>query len=356
MKSKKILSVVIIIMFMVLSTCSKNVEQNDISVQQAAGQIYLYGEQHSVQKILDKEFELWYENYHSKNMRHLFVEYPYYTAEFLNIWMKADNDDILDAIYDDWDGTAAQNPMTKEFYKKIKNQCPETIFHGTDVGHQFDTTGERFLNYLRHNSLENSEQYLLAQEAIEQGKSYYKQQDSVYRENKMVENFTREFDKLNGESIMGIYGAAHTGFDDMAFNTTSTPCMANQLKNRYGDNIHSEDISFLALEIEPLRVDTIEVNGKKYEASYFGKENITSFSKDYTQREFWRLENSYNDFKDKSKTGDVLPYDNYPMLINTEQVFVIDYTKVDGSIIRKYYRSDGFVWQGMPSTEEFTLE
>lgn len=38
---------------------------------------------------------------------------------------------------------------------------------------------------------------------------------------------------------------------------------------------------------------------------------------------------------------DVLPYNNYPMLIETGQVFIIDYTKKDGSIERMYYRSDG---------------
>ena len=64
----------------------------------------------------------------------------------------------------------------------------------------------------------------------------------------MVENFTREFDKLSGESIMGIYGAAHTGLEAM------------------------------------------------------------------------------------------------------------DYTKIDDSVIRRYYRSDGHVGNDMPATEEFTVE
>jgi hypothetical protein len=44
------------------------------------------------------------------------------------------------------------------------------------------------------------------------------------------------------------------------------------------------------------------------------------------------------------------------MLIEIEQVFVIDYTLTDGSLVRTYYRSDGNVWDGMPSTEEFTAE
>jgi len=78
--------------------------------------------------------------------------------------------------------------------------------------------------------------------------------------------------------------------------------------------------------------------------------------KGYVFREFWRLENSYEDFKDNNKTGDVLPYDNYPMMIEEGQVFVIDYTKTDGPVSRMYYRSDGYVWNGLESTEEFVIE
>lgn len=357
MKSRSIFAfAVVMIMILVLSACSKSATQSDISAppSQPSGQIYLYGEAHGVDKILDKEFELWYEYYHNQSMRHLFVELSYYTAEFLNIWMQSDSNNILDTLYSDWAGTASYNPNVKEFYEKIKNQCPETIFHGTDVGHQYDTTGERFLEYLQSNNLEDSEQYLLTKEVIEQGKYYYGHSDDVYRENMMAENFTREFDKLSGESIMGIYGTAHTGLEVMNY-TNSVPCMANQLKERYGDTIRSEDLSSLAKEIEPYRVDTIQVGGKDYEALYFGKQDLAEF-KDYAYREFWRLENAYDYFADRPKTQDVLPYNNYPMLIETGQVFVIDYTKTDGSVIRKYYRSDEHVWNNMPSTEEFTVE
>lgn len=93
--------------------------------------------------------------------------------------------------------------------------------------------------------------------------------------------------------------------------------MANQLKGRYRDAIYSEDLSWLVKEIEPIRVDTFIINEKEYEASYFGKQDLTGF-KDYTYREFWRLENAYGDFKDNRKTEDVLPYNNYPMIIETE--------------------------------------
>lgn len=345
--------VLILIMLLALSVCLDRTEEDVIEPSpKNSGEIYLFGELHSIEKILDKELALWHEYYHDNNMRHLFIEGPYYTAAFLNIWMQSEGDEILEDIYDDWIGTLSHSPHTKEFYKKIKINYPETIFHGTDVGHQYHTTGERFLRYLENNNLEGSQQYLLAQEAIEQGKHYYKDYDNVYRENKMAENFIREFDSLKDESIMGIYGGAHTGLDAMDYSTGSVPCMANQLKAHYGDSVYSESIVWY----EPYRVDVITINEKSYEASYFGKEDLTGWSKDYTYREFWRLENAYDDFKDSPKTGNVLPYNNYSILIEAGQVFIIDYAKKDGSVIRQYHRSDGYIWNNMISTEEFTVE
>ncbi len=261
MNCKKFCSLLVSLLFLAaLSACSQNGEGSATSNVPAAsattsapetvafspsetGQIYLYGEEHGVKKTIKKEFELWQDYYDTQGMRHLFIEIPYYTAEFLNRWMQEDDDTILNAIYDDWDGTSAHNPNVKAFYQKIKQQCPETIFHGTDVGHQSETTGERFLQTLAKSGQKDSEQYRLAQEAIRQGEIYYEEYDEVYRENTMVENFIREFDQLNGESIMGIYGSAHTGIEAMEYCTGSVPCMANQLAAHYGADLHSKDLS-----------------------------------------------------------------------------------------------------------------
>lgn len=330
---------------------------NDMSEpsSQFIGQIYLYGEAHGVKKILEKEFDLWKDYYQNQGMRHLFVELPYYTAEYMNLWLQSDNDDILEELFLDTAGTAGNTPESKEFYLKIKEQCPETIFHGTDVGHQYDSTGERYLRYLESSGLEESEQYVLTKEVIEQGKYYYQHSDDIYRENMMVENFIREINQLSNENVMGIYGAAHTGLDAMDF-SNSIPCMANQLEKQYSGHIVSEDLSYVAKEIDPLRVDKIQVNGKEYEALYYGKQDLSPYFEEYSYREFWRLENAYEDFKDQPLTHNVLPYNDYPMVINTEQIFVIDYTKRDGSVTREYHRADGYIWNGMPTTQEFTVE
>ncbi|MEK3966153.1 hypothetical protein [Paenibacillus sp. FSL H7-0323] len=324
-------------------------------VAQASGSIYLYGEAHGVAKILDKEYKLWSQYYHNEGMRHLFVELPYFTAEYLNLWMQSDNDDILEEIYDDWERTRSHNPDVKEFYKKIKSECPETIFHGTDIGHQYETTGSRYLSYLVANDLGESEKYTLSMEAIRQGRVFYSKEDGVYREDTMTENFIREFEKLGNESVMGIYGSAHTGLDEMDYKTQSIPCMGNQLQEHYGDNIYSENLSWIAKDIEPSRVDYISLQGKEYAASYFGKQDLNGF-KDYAYREFWRLEDAYEDIKDLPLVDNYLPYDNYLMPIEVGQVFVVNSTKTDGSVQRDYYLSSGQVVEGVNSTQQFTAE
>lgn len=321
------------------------------------GLIYLYGEEHGKQAILEREIEIWSTHYHEEGMRDLFVELPYYTGEWLNLWMQADDDEILNALYADWDGTAVHVQETLEFYQSIKRDCPETVFHGTDVGHQYDTTGARYLEYLVSVGQEESEKYLLTQENIEQGRHYYEHADNTYRETKLIENFVREFDGLDGRDVMGIYGSAHTGTEAMEYSKGRIPCMANQLKQRYGDALYSENLGLsVRSDVEPERMDVIIIDGKAYEAAYFGEMDLSWFSEDMQYRKFWRLENAYDDFKDKAVTGNVLPYDNYPMEVQEGQIFVIDYHRTDGSIVREYHRADGSTWQGNPVTVQFQLD
>lgn len=72
-------------------------------------------------------------------------------------------------------------------------------------------------------------------------------------------------------------------------------------------------------------------SGKGYLASYFGEVDISSWSEDYTSREFWRLEGAGSEF-DGLETTNWLPETNYPMDIALGQVFVIEYHLVgDGT-------------------------
>lgn len=352
---KKLLSVLIILFFVIhfIFADEKNASPK---LTEYTGHIYLYGEQHGFKKILDKEFALW-NTYYKKGLRNLFLELPYYTAEYLNIWLQENNNHILEGIYNDWKGTAFYNQDTFDFFIRIKQFCPATIFHGTDVGHQYHSTGKRFLHYLESKNLKNSPMYMRTQEIIKQGTVYYTENNPkkmIYRENMMVANFIHELTKINNSDIMGIYGAAHTnltGFDM----TGSIPCMANQLKSLYGNNIKSEDLSMLAKEIDPLRVDEITAGNKKYRAFYYGKQDLTGFQ-DFLYREFWRLDNAYHNLKNNTKTGDVLPYHNYIMNVEFEQVYVVEYTKTDKTKMRLYYISSGAVWNGQPATENIIVE
>ena len=130
------------------------------------GTIYLYGEQHGVKKITDKELALW-RAYYTKGLRHLFLELPSYTAEYLNMWLREKDNTILEEVFNDWKGTAFHNQHTYNFFMQIKELCPQTVFHGTDVGHQYGTTGERFLRYLESKQQQNIPAYLRAQEIIQ---------------------------------------------------------------------------------------------------------------------------------------------------------------------------------------------
>ena len=111
--------------------------------------------------------------------------------------MQADDDELLDLQFKDWEGTEGGTEVEKNFLKQIKERYPETVFHGTDVGHTWESTGPRYLAYLEANEQKDSEEYRRAQENMEQGKRYYEikatdEASSVrYREDRMVENFRR---------------------------------------------------------------------------------------------------------------------------------------------------------------------
>ncbi len=323
-------------------------------VQKSTGTAYLYGEQHGVPEILEKEFELWKNYYHEDGMRHLFIELPFYSAEFLNLWMKAEDDTILDKVFLYAKGTAMDTPETKEFYKKIKESCPETIFHGIDVGHQYETSGNDFLTYLSENNLQDTEIFRLTIDAIEQGKKFYYNSDFVYRENMLVENFKREFDKLGDENVMGIFGSWHINLG--AYIADDTLNMATQLKEYYEENIKTEDITYMLLMLSPIKTDTITLNKKQYNARYFGEQDLSSLFPQYAKREFWKLDDAFEDLKTAETTGNVLPLNNYPIAIEINEIYVVDYTKADGTFERQVFRYDGTNWEGRPATQQIIAE
>ena len=204
--------------------------------------IKLLGEAHGEKVYYDIEFVEW-KNCYDEGCRDLFVELPYYSAEFLNIWMKEDSNKIMDQFMEDIQGTQSGNKYYSEFFHEIKEYCPETVFHGTDVGHQNETTGARYLAYLEENGLKDSPKYEKTLRCMKQGDEYHENDIehtgvSPYRETSMVENFIDEYDSVGGK-IMGIYGSYHTDLGNPGL-------MAGRLKAHYGNIISSVKLSSLA--------------------------------------------------------------------------------------------------------------
>jgi len=321
----------------------------------STGRIFLFGEIHGSVATMDRQLEIWGDFYHNHGMRHLFVENSYFAAQFLNMWMQADDDTILYQLFEDWRGTAKDVPHTLVFYKTIKMDFPETIFHGTDVGHQSRTIGQRFLRYLIDNNLQGTESYRLTRENMAQYNRFRREDSHAVRAYYKPLNFTREFDRLGNQDIMAIHGGAHVDFGDFQ-GYPGVPTMATTLRDRYGDALQTFDMRYNAVRYvpyrEPYRIDTITVGGIDFEASYFGNDGARF--NNITGREFWRLENAYEYFRGSRLTGSVLPFDNFPIKVEIGQVFVIDIHFADGTVTRGYYRASGLYWNGRPSTQAFT--
>ena len=129
--------------------------------------------------------------------------------------------------------------------------------------------------------------------------------------------------------------------------------MGTQLAAKFAGRVQSVN---LALATEPLSTEKITISGKEYTASYFGEEDISSFSEAYLSRKFWRIEDSFDDFKDCKESGDTLPYSNYPVAVSEGDVFLIEYTRRDGGSDSKYYRAEGDSFKGMPTTTGFIID
>jgi len=223
--------------------------------------ILLYGEVPGVEAFYEKEYELWEEHYTAEGLRDLFLELPYYDAQWLNLWMKSGEDAILQQWYDDMEGERAHVEPILDFFRAVRENCPETVFHGTDIGLRYETSGSRYLNYLEEMGQAGSEQYRLAQECIDQGKTYEEKKDAVWREEALTQNFIRAYDASGSEKVVGIYGDAHCDPRRKA-GKNEKGCMARQLQDAYGDVISYEAIESM-VKIESDKMLEKQPSGKK---------------------------------------------------------------------------------------------
>ena len=256
------------------------------------GRIYLYGETHADPDCLEQELAAWDGYYHELGMRDLLIEVPSYTAQFMNLWMKTGQMGSAD-----WDET---------------------------------------------------------QQTIEQGKQYYQTGDDVYRENIMAENLARIFESLPmGASVMVITGSAHSNLYAMDPFTGTVPCMAGQLRQKYGAALQARNLSAGVSYTRAGDTELVALGGVDYTAVCLGEQDLTGLAPGYRSRAFWLVEGAYEAARALPATGEVLPCSNYLNPVEEGQVYRVVYTLEDGSAQTRYYRADGATYEGSPATTGF---
>lgn len=349
-KAGKILSkglvLLAILTIALTSGCSGTKKQQ--AEQKVDPQIFLYGEGHNEEDIQKKEIGIW-KRYYDSGIRDLFVELSYFDAKMLNLWMKSDDNEILELLIQGWEGANVDEELERQFLTSIKETCPETVFHGTDVGHDYDTSGKWYLDYLEKGGQKGSKDFQRTQENIEQGKYFYDQDhDWAYRENKMVENFIKEYETVNGAPVMGIYGATHTDTGGMAYMSDSVPSMAAQLKEEYGNLLYTEDLMIQ-------REEQMKIGDKEYTAYYYGQIGSDYFGDQYQSVDYWQLQDAYDDFKNNELGDSVLDENDAPFTMAAKRVYVLDFVFPYGTKERKYYRTDEKSFEKLGVAKEFVV-
>jgi len=320
-----------------------SIEQREFELPPSTGQIFLYGESHQSPPTLEKVLERWGYYYTNHGTRHFFKEMSYFGGELLNLWMQAANDEILYAVLNSWYDTSVDVPYMlpfyKTFYKTIKNDFPETIFHGVDVGNRWQTVGIAFLDLLKKNGLEDSEMYQLTLENIEQSNHYANARSHSVRAVYKPLNFIREFDRLVDQDVMAVHGWQHV-LDDL-FLVYNMPTMAASLRLRYGDNVHTFDIRPYGLL--PHEQSTINIDGYVFTASYFGMRRVSTFQThralNVPVREFWRIEDPDDALANSIIMHDsiFLPVINQLSFFEAGDIFMID-THYEDEVVRRFYK------------------
>ncbi len=139
-------------------------------------------------------------------------------------------------------------------------------------------------------------------------------------------------------------------------NNIQTVTMATQLIDKYGDIISVEDLSHLAVKVEPTRIDEIVINNVTYDASYFGTVDVSEVLVGFSTIATYRIEEAYDQVSNIPPNGDVYPIYNYPMEVNLGEVFLLEATMIDGSVVGLFYRADGNTWENIEVTTGFSVE
>lgn len=298
----------------------------------AESQILLCGEDHTDAACREQELALWRERYAAGD-RDLFLEMGAATAELLNRWMTTGEESFWDLVYRNWEGTLSQTEQTENFYRQLRANCPETVFHGIDMEHQYRTTGRFCLALLEKEGRQGSEVYRKVLRSVEQAQRFYEgwdgdlfSRDNAYREETLAENFRDEYESIGRRRVMGIFGAAHTDPYGPDYYTASVPSMGAQLRERYGGGILCRDLRGEDLPEET----TLTIAGTEYEAIYYGEYPIAR--RDILRSgEYWRLADAYDALSQWERSGDALPGNEYPMSVRPGEAYAIHYHCWDGT-------------------------
>ena len=322
------------------------------------GQIYLYGEYHAKDKYLEKELELW-GMFYAQGIRDLFEELGYCDAALLNLWMQAEDDEILLRFYDNLAGTQAHSKNVLDYYHAIKEKYPETVFHSFDVEHQYDSTGAWYLSMLREAGQEDTEAYRLAQEACEQGKTYYDLLDTnategeAYRENCMTENFIRAYDQNGCVPVMAIVGCGHCDIHGVNYWGGGTvACMANQLNQKYGRKLFAVNNLSVLFRTGS---NKIQLGEQKFKAENLGVYCSADFGFDYAKMKVYQSEEAYETLRTCPQTDLLVPLQYIPISAEAQAVIIVDFYNDDGSKER-YYFLTGYTKDDQPAMVQILPE
>lgn len=304
-------------------------------------EITLVGETHGVEIIYNEELKL-YRDFYEKGGRHYFMEIGYNTAQLLNFWMNREDDELLNIVHSNWQGTLSGGEATYKFLATLKREFPGTILHGIDVEHQYETNGLIYMDYLERNGLQDSPWHQKALLSMEQGRKFYKTNSNAYREKCLTENFLREYENLDEKEVFGVFGSAHTSKTKKSSGTISTMGM-NLIKA--GLKYNEFNLSGLAWLQLPYSFTRIRIDGTSYKAGFYGRQDLRGM-KDFDFREYYELTDctigKLNSNGQKyRKTGNYLPQNNYPMKLREGTIYIIDYYYLDGTMESELHYCNG---------------
>ena len=216
------------------------------------GQIFIFGEAHGDQGILEEELKIRDNYYNNYGLRHLFIEFSIIWAGRLNLYMKSPNDDIWNSMFIPNINSNMGTIHYYNFIKTIKEKYPETVFHGIDGsgGGKVSNIDSYVDNLIDLGIIDSSQYYDTKEQLI--GANYFTdyrntKEGELFREEQMAKNIINEWNKLGNINIVGFFGAQHTNKNGTDFIFKDVPNTGQILSKNLGDEIfYSEDLTSFA--------------------------------------------------------------------------------------------------------------